>query len=117
MKFEELPQPNPVENQELPIQNLETNSIPVHQENVGISEADIIARKEADVKKIAELREQLGLQPEISPVNPNPEVPSVEVLEEEVALEQEETLTPEMAAQKLFSDMDELEIKKSIRTR
>lgn len=112
MKFEGLSQPNPVENQELPIQNLETIDVPAHQENVGISEADIIARKEADAKKISELREQLGLQPEITQVDPNPETPSAEVSEKEATLEKEETLTPEIAAQKLFSEMDELEIKK-----
>jgi len=114
MKFEGTPQFNPVENQKPPIPSLKTNNVPAHQEYVSVSEADIIARKEADTKKIAELREQIGLPPEITQVDQNPGAQNAEVPEKEVVPEQEEILTPKMAAQKLFSEMDEVEIKKSL---
>lgn len=114
MKFEGPPQPNPVKNPELPIQSLETNNVPAYQENVGVSEADIIAHKEANTKRIAELREQLGLPPEITQVDQNPATPNAEVPEKEVIPEQDEILTPEMATQKLFAEMDEVEIKKGL---
>ena len=109
MKFEGMPQPNPVESQEPKIQSLETKDTSVQQESVHVNEADIIARKEADAKKIAELREQLGLQPEIDQASPNTATSSAEALEKE-----EETLTPEMATQKLFSEMDELESRQAL---
>jgi len=115
----ESQQSNPAENPEpqkpeLKDEGLEANTIPAHQENAGVSETDILAYKEADAKKLAELREELGLQSEIAQANPGQETPKSEVSEKEVAPEQEEVLTPEMAAQKLFSEMDELEVKKEL---
>jgi len=69
MKFEKEPQSNPIENPESqklesPDEKLETNITSALQENMDVSETDIIAHKEADAKKIAELRKQLGLQSE-----------------------------------------------------
>jgi len=69
MKFEEPPQSNPTENPEpretkSPDQVSEVAPVVPTPETTNTNEADVAARQEADVKKIAELREQLGIQPE-----------------------------------------------------
>lgn len=68
MKFEGPLQPNPAENPEpqktkSPDQTSEVTPVLPILEGINTSETNIIARQEADAKKIDELREQLGLQP------------------------------------------------------
>ncbi len=67
-KFEPQ-QPNPAENpepQEIKSPDQVSEVVPVvpTPEATNTNEADVAARQEADAKKIAELREQLGIQPE-----------------------------------------------------
>lgn len=67
-KFEPV-QPNPTENPEpqetkSPDQVSEVVPVVPTPEATNTNEADVVARQEADAKKIAELREQLGIQPE-----------------------------------------------------
>ena len=68
MKFEEPPQPNPAKNLESqetksPDQTSEVAPVSPTLEDSNTSETNIVARQEADAKKLDELREQLGLQP------------------------------------------------------
>jgi len=79
MKFEEQPQPNPAEDPEpqetqLPDQTPEVTPAVPTTENT--TEADIGARQETDVEKLAKLREQLGIQPQ----NPETEPKYGEIL-------------------------------------
>lgn len=67
-KFEPI-QPNPAENPEpqgtkSPDQVSEVVPVVPTPEATNTNEADVVARQEADTKKITELREQLGIQPE-----------------------------------------------------
>lgn len=67
-KFEPV-QPNPAENPEpqetkSPDQVSEVVPVVPTPEATNTNEADAVARQEVDAKKIAELREQLGIQPE-----------------------------------------------------
>lgn len=69
MKFEGPPQPNPAENQEpqetkSPDQVPEVTPVVPTPETTNTNEADVVARQEADTKKIDGLREQLGIKPE-----------------------------------------------------
>lgn len=69
MKFEVPPQPNPAENPEpqetkSPDQVPEVTPVVPTPETTTTNEADVVARQEADAKKIDELREQLGIKPE-----------------------------------------------------
>ena len=68
MKFEEPLQPNPAKNLESqetksPDQTSAVTPASPTLEDTNTSETNIVARQEADAKKLDELREQLGLQP------------------------------------------------------